>query len=196
MNGHQIQINGHRIQMNGHQIQMNGHQIHMNGHQNQKQFGRNNHLQTLFYNQFYILSNCNWFRWMIITNVSNWLKQSPPNTILQSFLYSVKLQLILMNGHRKHIKLVETITSKHYFTINSIFCQIATDFDEWSSKTYQIGQNNHLQTLYHTLQDKPSQECKRMWERKKDVLALSSHSSGSSQLCASFLVSVKISMKL
>ena len=40
-----------------------------------------------------------------------------------------------MNGHRKRIKLVETVTSKHYFTIISIFCEIAADFDEWSSKT-------------------------------------------------------------
>ena len=75
-------------------------------------------------------------------------------------------------------KLVETITSKHYFTIIFIFGQIATDFDEWSSnsvemssnsvelssnsvewssnsdewssKSEQIGQNNHLQTLFHT----------------------------------------------
>ena len=31
---------------------------------------------------------------------ANWLKQSPPNTILHSFLYSVKLQVILMNGHQ------------------------------------------------------------------------------------------------
>ena len=186
MNGHQIQINGHRIQMNGHQIQMNGHQIHMNGHQNQKQFGRNNHLQTLFYNQFYILSNCNWFWWMVIKNVSNRSKQSPPNTILQSFLYSVSCNWFWWMVIKNSIKLVQTITSKHYLTRIPIFYQL-----EKCSWIF-----NHLQTLYHTLQDKPSQECKRMWERKKDVLALSSHSSGSSQLCASFLVSVKISMKL
>ena len=169
---------------------MNGHPIQMNGHWNQKQIGQNNHLHTLFYNHFYILSNCNWFWWnviefsgiviefsgiviefsgIVIEYRAIWSKQSPPNT---------------------------TITSKHYFTIISIFGQIATDFDEWSSKTYQIGRNNHLQTLYHTLQAKPSQECKRMWERKKDGLALSSHFSGSSQVCVSSLVSVKISMKL
>ena len=33
-------------------------------------------------------------------------------------IYSVKLQLISMNGHRKHIKLVKTINSKHYITLS------------------------------------------------------------------------------
>ena len=136
------------------------------------------------------LSNCNWFQWMVIKIRS---------------------------------KLVETITSKHYFIIISIFCQSATDFDEWSSKTVANWWNqsppntirhsllyfvklekcsemsNHLQTLYHTLQKpqgKPSQGCKRVWERKKNGQASSSHFSGSGQPCASFLGPVKTSMKL
>ena len=96
---------------------MNGHRIQMNGHQNKKQIGQNNHLQTLFSNHFYNLSNCKWFRWIVIEISS---------------------------------KLVETITSKHYLKIISFFCQIASDFNELSSKSKQIGQNNHLQTLFDT----------------------------------------------
>jgi len=114
------------ISVSGHRIQWKCHRIQWNGHRNQKQIGRNNHLQTLFYNHF-------------------------------------------------------------------CFCQIATD-GHWNQK--QIGQNNHLQTLFDTLQAKPSQGCKRVWERKKDGLALSSHFSGNGQLCGLFLISEKNSMKL
>ena len=63
--------------------------------------GRNNRLQTLFQTHSNILSNCNWFRWMVVESI---------------------------------IKLVETITSKHYFKLIPILCQIVTGFDEWSSK--------------------------------------------------------------
>ena len=76
--------------------------ISMNGHQNQKQIGQNNHFQTLFYNHFYILSNCNWFRWnviefsgiviefsgIVIEYRAIWSKQSPPNTIITSKHYN------------------------------------------------------------------------------------------------------------
>ena len=89
------------------------------------------------------------FRWMVIEYRAIWSKQSPPNTILQSFLYSAKLQLISMKchriqwnchriqwnchrirmyGHRNQSKLVETITSKHYFTLTPIFCHIGKVF--------------------------------------------------------------------
>ena len=49
--------------MIGHQNQMNGHQNQMNGHLNQKEIGR-------------IATDFN----------DNWLKQSPPNTISNSFI--------------------------------------------------------------------------------------------------------------
>ena len=185
-------------------------ELRLNGHRNQKQMGRNNHLQTLFYNQFYILSNCNWFRWMVIENMSNWSKQSPPNTILQSFLYSVKLQLISMNGHRiqwkchriqwnchriqwnghwiqinghrNQSKLVKTITSKHYFTLTPIFCHIGKVFSKIQSPPNTISHSflyslklkmgsskpNHLQTLYHTLQNTSSQAKPRVWESVRE----------------------------
>ena len=123
----------------------------MNCHRNQQQIGQNNHLQTLFKNHFFFLSNCKWFRWIVIKIRS---------------------------------KLVKTITSKHYLTLIPMFCII------------EKSKSNHLQALYHTLQAKPSQKCKRVWERKKDGLALCSHFSGSGQLCVSFLVAVKILMKL
>ena len=91
------------------------------------------------------------------------------------------------------------------------------------SNQKQISQNNHLQTLFHThcyilsnwkgihqnpitsqhyitlsknVQAIPSQECKRVWDRKKDGQALTSHFSGSSKLRVSFLVSIKKLMEL
>ena len=57
--------------------------------------GQNNRLQTLFQTHSYILSNCNWFRWMVVESI---------------------------------IKLVETITSKHYFKLIPILCPIETVF--------------------------------------------------------------------
>ena len=98
---------------------MNGHQIQMNGHQNQKQIGQNNHLQTLFKNYFYILSNCKWFWWIVIEISS---------------------------------KLVETIISKHYLKIISIFCQIVTDFDELSLKSEaNWSKQSPPNTIWHLL---------------------------------------------
>ena len=93
-------------------------------------------------------------------------------------------------------KLVETITSKHFLAINSWYVKLQMIWMNCHRHQQQIGRNNYLQALYHTLQTKPSQKCKRVWKRKKDGLALCSHFSGSGQLCVSFLVAVKISMKL
>ena len=70
-------MNGEWNQMNGQWNQMNGQWNQMNSHQNQKQIGR------------------------IVTDFDdNWSKQSPPNTISNSFKYYVKLQLVLMNAHQ------------------------------------------------------------------------------------------------
>ena len=89
-------------------------------------------------------------------------------------------------------KLVKTITSKHYFTLIPIFYQIATNFDEWSSKKETNGLKQSppntishsflysvklkrfhqnavtIQTLYHNLQKTSSQTEPRVWERVRD----------------------------
>ena len=107
-NCHGIQWNYHRIQWNCHRIQWNYHRIQLNGHRIQRNWKQIGQIVTDF------------DEWSSKTE-AYWSKQSPPNTILQSFLYSVKLQLISMkchriqwNCHRIQSNLVETITSKHY----------------------------------------------------------------------------------
>ena len=99
--------------------------ILMNGHQNHEQIGQNNQLQTLFHTHSNILSNCNWFRWMVIEIRNN---------------------------------LVETITSKHYFTLTPIYCHIGKVFRKI----------HHLQTLFHTLQNTSSQAKLRVWESERE----------------------------
>ena len=70
---------------------MSSQQIQMNGHQNQEQIGR-------------IATNFGKWSSKSETNCS---KQSPPNTISHSFLSSVKLQLILMNGHQNQKQILK-----------------------------------------------------------------------------------------
>ena len=77
---------------------MNGHPIQMNGHRNKKQIGQ---IATDF------------DEWSSKSE-ANWLKQSPPNGLLHSFLYSVKLRVILMNSHQNQRHIGQTISSKHF----------------------------------------------------------------------------------
>ena len=109
------------------------------------------------------------FRWMVIKfrddwsskSEANWLKQSPPNTILHSFLYSVKLQMISMKCHRnqKHIG-----RNNHLQTLFNNHCYIMST---WNNVHQNAITSKHYMTLSKKLQAKPSQECKRVWERKK-----------------------------
>ena len=96
---------------------------------------------------------------------ANWLKQSPPNTILHSFLYSVKLQVISMKCHQnqKHIG-----RNNHLQTLFNNHCYIIST---WNNGHQNAITSKHYMTLSKKLQAKPSQECKRVWERKTDRLA-------------------------
>ena len=178
----------------------------MNGHRNQKQIGWNNHLQTLFCTHFYILSittdfnewslnsdqwSSNSDEWSLNSDEwsskseTNWSKQSPPTL----FHYHSNI-LSNCNWFRwmviKNIsKLVETITSKHNFTLTPIFCRIGKVFSKIQSPPNTIShsflysvklkmgssKSNHLQTLYDTLQKTSSQTKPRRWQGKKDGLA-------------------------
>ena len=140
MNGHRIQWNGHRIQWNGHQIQWNGHQIQWNGHRIQM----NSH-----WNQEEIGRN-NHLQTLFHTH-----------SYIRPNCHWFRWMVIEIRNN-----LVETITSKHYFTLTPLYCHIGK----------RVQQNpitsKHYITLSKKLQAKPSQECERVWERKKDGLAL------------------------
>ena len=120
------------------------------------------------------LSICNSFWWMVI---KIWCKL-------------VKLQLILMNGHGNQKQIGQ---NNHLQTLFHTHCYILSN---WKNVHQNPITSKHYFTLSKKLQAKPSQECKRVWERKKYGLALSSHFNGSSKLCAPFLISVNILMEL
>ena len=122
MNGHRIQWNGHRIQWNGHRIQWNGHWIQMNSHWNQEEIGQ---IATDF------------DEWSSKSG-TNWSKQSPPNTISHSVLYSVKFQLISMNVHRN---------KKQFGRNNHLQLLFHTHSYILSYRKKGSAKCNHLQTL-------------------------------------------------
>ena len=148
-NCHRIQWNSHRIQWNCHQIKWNCHRIQWNCHRNWKQIGQ-------------IVTDFD--EWSSKTE-ANWSKQSPPNTILQSFLYSVKLQLISMNGHRNQKQIGR---NNHLQTLFHTHSYVLSFRKKGSAKSnhlqtlyythsYVLSNPNHLQTLNYTLQNTSSQ---------------------------------------
>ena len=121
------------ISMGGHRIQINGHQIQINGHR--------------------IQINGHWIQIYGHQNQKQIGRNNHPQTLFHTHSYIL--------SYRKSVQ-QNSITSKHYFTLIPIFCQI----ENGSSKS------NHLQTLYDTLQKPSSQTKPRECQReKKDGLA-------------------------
>ena len=95
------------------------------------------------------VSNCIWF-WWIVTKIRlmvakiRWI-------VIKIRSKFVKLPQISMNGHQNQKQLVKTITSKHYFKLIPIFCQIVSGFDEWSLKL-ESNWSKHLppNTIWHS----------------------------------------------
>jgi len=123
---------------------MNVHQNWLNCNWNQKQISQNNHLQTLFQNHSYILSNCNLFPWPFIEIRSKlvkaftskhyftlipifyWIGDMYVKIQSHSFLYSVNLEIFTSKSNHTHSYTLSTwrnvlqnsITSKHSLTLS------------------------------------------------------------------------------
>ena len=86
---------------------------------------------------------------------AHWSKQSPPNTILHSFLYSVKLQVISMKCQRNQKQIGR---NNHLQTLFNNHCYIMST---WNNVHQNAITSKHYMTLSKKLQAKPSQECER-----------------------------------